>query len=276
MKTDVFPVNYFKSIWTPISAFRHRHQLGWPGIVTVLFFLNALLTIPVTLHYAQMDTFPLERVYPKTAELMKQQPVDAFQAASYKNGKMKMGEPFLYSEGDGVVGGGLNQEEAENILAEDTVILFEETHLLLKESGLPTSTVSYTQNFSLENTENGAGVVEEVSRQWFAQNKVFVVAFFSLLLSGFLFVMLGLLVFGASVFLYLTKSSPLTSISTYKESVNLLLNLITLPTVAAMFAGLIRFDISWMLMLQTFGLMILLLVLYAKTTFNDNKLTTAA
>ena len=62
------------------------------------------------------------------------------------------------------------------------------------------------------------------------------------------------------------------SITTYKETVNLVINLLSLPTILATLFGLIHFDIVLMVTIQTLGLLIMLVVVYAKTQFNDKKL----
>lgn len=273
MKTDTFPINYFKSIWTPLQAFANRHQLGWPGIIVVLLFLNALLVIPMTMNFAQNDTFPLEQIYPQTMQMIEEHPVEPFQQADYGEGQMNIAEPFYSDFSHGVVAGGLPEEEAEQLMnTEDTVIYFDQTHFYIQESDFPPAAVPYSEDFSLAEAENGREVVDRLSRQWFIQNQVFFVLFFSFLIGSFLLVMLLVLVFGAAVFFYLTKESTITSIETYKESVNLLVNALGVPTLIAMIAGLIQFNIVMMLMIQTVGLIIYLMVIFVKTRFNDNNL----
>lgn len=107
-----------------------------------------------------------------------------------------------------------------------------------------------------------------LSEQWFIQNQVFIVAFFTLIISLIQFVMLILTVFGSALFLYFTKNSPITSIETYKESVNLLINAISLPTIIATLFGLISFNVITMQMIQVVGLIGMLMVIYFKTQFN--------
>lgn len=272
MKTDIFPINYFKSVWTPIKAFVNRHQLSWPNMLVVLIFLNALMTIPITINFAQMDSFPLGDLYPQVESIVDEQPLDVLNEADYANGEMIIQEPFVFDNAAGYVAGGVGEEQEELIAEAENVILFERNQFVLVEEGAPTTTVPYTEDFSLAGMTSSEEVMEELSRQWFIQNQVFFVAFFTFLLSILLFVMMFFLVFGSAVFLFLTKNSPITSITTYKESVNLILNLLTLPTIASLILGLVHFDIVWMTMLQMVGLIAMLLYVYYKTQFSDDKL----
>ena len=104
------------------------------------------------------------------------------------------------------------------------------------------------------------------------QNKIFIVMIFSVMISAFLFVIVLFLTLGSAFFLYLTKKSSLSSIKTFKESVNLILNLLTLPTIIAMIFSLFHFDITLMLSIQTLGLVLMLIMVYYKTKLNDNNI----
>jgi hypothetical protein len=83
-----------------------------------------------------------------------------------------------------------------------------------------------------------AGIQESLSQQWLDQNRVLVVLIFSSVIS-LIFLAMNLFLVGiAALMLYMTKGSPVTSIETYKESINLILNALSLPTFLAMAYGL--------------------------------------
>lgn len=269
MNTKLFPINYFKSIRTPITAFIHRQQLSWPKLILVLLFLNALMTIPVTLNFAQRDTYPIESFYPNILNVLEEQPLAELKKADYHKGEMIVADPFIFNNDYGTVAGGVHQEE---LMEEENILLFNQHEFVIKEEGAPTAKIPYTEDFSLKNIQNQKEALNALSRQWFVQNQAFVVAFFTFMISSFLLVMTLLVILGASFFLYLTKNSHITSITTYKETVNLVINLLSLPTILATLFGLIHFDIVLMVTIQTLGLLIMLVVVYAKTQFNDKKL----
>lgn len=272
MKTEGFPVNYFRSIWTPLQTFINRFKLSWPAMIVVLIFLNALMTVPVTINFAQMENFPLEELYPNVANILEHEELSEFSEATYQNGQMIISEPKVLENDNGVVTFGLDAEEDEKIVDVNNLVSFEKSQFILKEEGAPTAIVPYTEDFSLEQANNHKEVMAVLSEQWFAQNQVFIVAFFTLLLSFLQFVMLVLTIFGSALFFYATKNSPVTSIKTYKESVNLLINAISLPTILAMLFGLISFNVITMQMIQIVGLIAMLMVIYFKIQFNDENI----
>lgn len=65
------------------------------------------------------------------------------------------------------------------------------------------------------------------------------------------------------------KDFSMFSIITYKEAVNLVLNLIALPTITAVVFGFIRFNIILMMAIQVVSLIGLLVILYRQKNFED-------
>lgn len=272
LKTDVFPLNYIKSIWAPLTAFKNRFKLNWLMITVAILFLNALLVIPVTLNYADMDSFPLDEYYPNAVRLIDDQVVNELQNVDVNEGTMSIPEPFYVDNAHGEIIGGYSMEELSNLVSSPNFIAFQENQLVIGEEGLPTATVLYTRDVHFGEMETKEQVVEEISRQWFNQNRVLIVLVFSFLISSFLLFMLLFLVFGSAFLLYLTKKGHLTTIKTYKESVNLILNSLGVPTLVAMIYGIFHFDLYIMVTIQTLGLVGYLIYIWYKVQFNDDRL----
>lgn len=274
LKTDVFPLNYVKNIWSPLKAFKNRFVLTWPMMIVVIIFLNALMVIPVTLNYAEMESFPFEEYYPIAAsQLIDDQVVDELQTVDVNEGQLSIPEPFQVENANGEVVGGLSLDEIESQISAPNFIAFQENQLIIAEEGLPTATVLYTRDVSFGEMETKAEIVEEISRQWFNQNRVLIVLIFSFLISTFLLFMLLFLVFGSSFLLYLTKKGSLTTIKTYKESVNLILNSLAVPTFLAMLFGLFYFELYIMVTIQSLGMAAYLFWIWYKVQFNDQRLS---
>lgn len=274
LKTDVFPLNYVKNIWSPLKAFKNRFVLTWPMMIVVIIFLNALMVIPVTLNYAEMESFPLEEYYPIAAsQLVDDQVLDEIQTVVVNEGQLSIPEPFQIENAYGEVVGGLSLDEIENHISSPNFIAFQENQLIIAEEGLPTATVLYTRDVSFGEMETKEEIVEEISRQWFNQNRVLIVLIFSFLISTFLLFMLLFLVFGSSFLLYLTKKGSLTTIKTYKESVNLILNSLAVPTFLAMLFGLFYFELYIMVTIQSLGMAAYLFWIWYKVQFNDQRLS---
>ena len=269
MKSDVFPLNYFKSIWSPKQIFKNRHQLNWFQIFVVLLFVNSLLMIPVALNYVKMDTFPVEDTLPGSFGLIDEAVVLKLQAGNYENGTLKLPESFVLSTENGMVSGLLTESETDEALSADNALLFQETEFVIKEGDQSLETIPYTKDFDLSKVTTVAELKEALSRQWFIKNKAYTVATLMSLVFSITLVSTLFLTFGSAIFLYLTKKSKFSSIDTYKESVNLLTNCIGLPSFVALLLGLIQFDIIIMLMIQSVGLVMMLLIVFYQTRFND-------
>lgn len=272
MKTNIFPINYFKSVWSPIRAFKNRHQLNGFQLIIVLIFLNGLMTIPVTMNYTKIDSVSLDSFYPNVIKIIDEQNIRHLRELDDQEGEIKFDKPFIVENDYGIMAGGLSLEEKKELQKEKHYILFEQNQFTMKDNNRPEATILYTKDFSLHGLTQAEEVMNEVQRQWFHQNRVLIVLVFSFMISIFLFIMNIAIVLGSSLFLYLTKRSSVTSIKTYKESVNLILNLLTLPTIVAMLFSLLHFDIALMLSIQTLGLILMLLIVFYKTRFNDNNI----
>lgn len=232
------------------------------------------MTIPVTLNYAQVDSFPLEEFYPNTVQMIDEQVRAELSEAEYRDSEMFIETPFFIENKYGAVAGGLPSEESRKVLNLENILLFEQNQFIIHEDGAPEASVIYTSDFSLGQAKDQEDIVNELNRQWFNQNRVLIVFIFSLMISTFLFMMLLLIVFGSALFLYFTKRSDITSITTYKESINLMVNVLSLPTILSMIFGLFYFDITLMVTMQTIGLIIMLFIIYYKTQFNDDNIET--
>lgn len=270
VKTEIFPINYLKSIWSPIQAFKNRHQLNWISLIITIIFLNSLMIIPTTINFLKMDSLSLDYFYPQIVKTIDNQLLEELDDAQMVNGKLEFSNSFIYENENGMIAGDLSEEEKEVLLSKSTFILFEEYQFIIKEDNKPEATIFYTKDFTLDETSSQKDLIEKISQQWFMQNKVLIILVFSLLISIIQFVMLSFIVLGSSFILYLTKKSSITSIESFKESVNLIINLISLPTIVSMVYGLLSYNIIWMSMIQTTGLVIMLMIVYGKTNFNDN------
>lgn len=60
-----FPISYISHCLSARAMFASRAQFTWWQNLLIIVFLNALIMIPVTLHYANMTTYPLERIVTK-------------------------------------------------------------------------------------------------------------------------------------------------------------------------------------------------------------------
>lgn len=270
VKTDIFPMNYFKSIFTPIRAFIGRKKLNWFQIIVVLLFLNALMMIPLSLNLANLESYPVEETYPNAFALVDESVLQELEGVEYSQGTLTLPDSFYMETENGIVGGNLSDSEEKTALQAENALLLQQKKLIIKENDNPVARVAYTTDFSIEDVATVEEMKKELSRQWFIQNKSFIVGSLLFSLSILLFVSLVVISLGSALFVLLTKRGQVSTIRTYKESVNLVLNALGLPTLIAMLLGIIQFNIITMIMIQTFGFIMMLLLIFMKTRFSDD------
>jgi maltodextrin utilization protein YvdJ len=271
MKKVGFPINYFMSIWHPVPAFKNRKLFSWPKLILIMVFLNALLTIPVTLSYARNDSITIRDFYPRTFQLVDQEVVQQLSQYEVENGILTIEDPVVQRSENGVVAFGEEDDFQDELQGQQTILIFEEERFVIEEIDQPRVEVNYTVDF-VESPNTPEELQEQMDTQWRVQNQVYIVATFTAMVSFMMFVMLITLVFGSAVFLYLTKKGHLTSITTYKESIGVILNCMGASTILGMLYGLIHFNVVWMMTIQMIGLFIMIVLIYFKTQFRDKEI----
>ena len=269
MKTQLFPINYFTHIWTPQKIFQGRKLLKWWQIVFVFLFLNGLLSIPISLNFAKMDEFPASVYFPETLELLDEQLLRFMQGVEVVEGKLRSPSRYIQKTPDGIVAVGLTDQEVEEALEKSYALIFLEDYFLIKKGENPAFSVPYPKTFSFHDVTTIAELQQLLSDDWFLQNKTYVVFSLTLVTGTVTFISLVLLVTGSAFLLYLTKMGKFSAIQSFKESLTLVLYCLSQPTMAAMVIGIIHFNVILMMMVQTLGLIILLLAVYYKTQLQD-------
>ncbi|SFH53605.1 DUF1189 family protein [Pisciglobus halotolerans] len=268
MKLNAFPLNYFKQIWTPSKLFAERRELNVFQLFLIIVFLTSLMIVPVSIHYATLDSFPMEGTFKESYQLVDDSVVQKMEQMQITDGQLE-GPAFEIEKAEGIVGAGLSSDEVETALKADNALIFQQDAFLLKEGSKSIATVPYTKDVSFHQAATVQAFKAELSRQWLIQNQAYLTGVFSLLLFAVILTINVLLVAGSALFLYLTKRSRQTSITSYKESVSVMVSCLSLPTFAAAIIGIFRFDIITMISIQTIGMVLLLLLVYFKTQFRD-------
>ena len=104
---------------------------------------------------------------------------------------------------------------------------------------------------------------------WYQSNKV-MIGLFMLMALGLIIVGVNLiLVNGAAFFLFLSRHNKITHIRNFREGVNLTLMMMGIGSLLAMVIGLIHFDVTIELTVQSLSLAFVVLWVYLKTKFKD-------
>lgn len=270
MQNKSFPINYFNSVLTPVKNFIGRKQLSWPKLLFVILFLNGIMMIPIVMNFTQTEAIQLKATFPAIYDLIDEDVVDSLNQTTSEKGQVTFTEPFILEKEVGIVLGGVDEQEIEEALEMTNALVFAEDRFYLKEGDLPVSEITYTADVQLNGWQTVDDLQAEINRQWFQYNRVFIVATYSFMITGMLLMMNLLLVFGAAFFIRLAGRSAMIEINTYKESVNLILNAMGIPILLAFLLGLVMPDISMIMSVQTFGLVVMLVLIYFRTQFSED------
>lgn len=270
MQNKSFPINYFNSVLTPVKNFIGRKQLSWPKLLFVILFLNGIMMIPIVINFTQTEAIQLKSTFPAIYDLIDEDVVDSLNQTTSEKGQVTFTEPFILEKEAGIVLGGVDEQEIEEALEMTNALVFAEDRFYLKEGDLPVSEITYTADVQLNGWQTVDDLQAEINLQWFQYNRVFIVATYSFMITGMLLMMNLLLVFGAAFFIRLAGRSAMIEIDTYKESVNLILNAMGIPVLLAFLLGLVMPDISMIMSVQTFGLVVMLVLIYFRTQFSED------
>jgi len=270
MQNKSFPINYFNSVLTPVKNFIGRKQLSWPKLLFVILFLNGIMMIPIVINFTQTEAIQLKSTFSAIYDLIDEDVVDSLNQTTSEKGQVTFTEPFILEKEAGIVLGGVDEQEIEEALEMTNALVFAEDRFYLKEGDLPVSEITYTADVQLNGWQTVDDLQAEINRQWFQYNRVFIVATYSFMITGMLLMMNLLLVFGAAFFIRLAGRSAMIEINTYKESVNLILNAMGIPVLLAFLLGLVMPDISMIMSVQTFGLVVMLVLIYFRTQFSED------
>ncbi len=131
--------------------------------------------------------------------------------------------------------------------------------------GSQTYRVFYQRRFP----PNEGNIATQLTKSWYQQNKATLTFSMMALVLTIMLVTDLIFILGGAFFLWLTRNSPLTDITTFKEATNLMLNILGPASLLSAFLGFISFNIASLMLLQTFVLALLFILVYAQTHFKD-------
>lgn len=262
-----FPLNYFKNSMRPETVFTGRKSLKLHQLLVVFIFLTSLLLVPVTLNVAKNPSISLETLMPSAFSRLDKQTVSAIKEADISEGKLNETAHVFLNE-DKTVGFNLTKEEMAKL---SSGISFNQTGMSLKDKSGYAFDVAYSKSFSLANSQTLDEFKNSISQEWLIQNKGFVALTLIMMSAGMIFMSELMLVIGGAFFIWVTRFNEASSIKTFRESVTLILNAMGLSSVLAMVVGLIKFDMTIVLSIQSLGLVVMLLAVFVKTRFNEDQ-----
>lgn len=231
-----------------------------------------MLVIPATLSFSGVKVIDENQFMPHVKELLTEQTAKDIQQLPIKNGQLNDSTVQIFEETKkGVIGTNLSEKQ----LSEKQYSLnFSEKKWQIHETIGGKQYVyqmNYSDKFSPEKITNQKEARTSINEEFVRNNRSSLLLTMSVTTGFLLFMMNLLLVLGAAFFLWLTKKSRLSSIHSYSESVSMVLASMGIGSIIALFVGLVHFDITVMIGIQSFGMIGMLFASYIKTRFKDSR-----
>lgn len=269
--TDMFPINYFKTIFSPVESFSKRNYLKIWQMILLFFFLTALMMIPIVVSIGGIDQVNLNDFVPEAVATIDEAFISQLQEVTddTTNQIVIDREILTLDTADRVAGFVPDQERANELVVDKGGIILTNEGFIIQEPENPSLSMPYLEDSRFGDVTDQASFMAELSRQWFQGNRFGIM--FTNLINVWILMLLSFvfLVGGSSLFLSLMRFSISFDINTYREAFTICLNCIGLPTLIAVVVGLFTSDPTSMLTAQGLLFVLMLLWVYWKTHFND-------
>ncbi|MGT2742229.1 DUF1189 family protein [Streptococcus plurextorum] len=268
-----FPFSYFGHMIKPRKIFDGRNSYKWWQVLVLVIFLNSLILFPVSLHYAKLETYDMERIVTRGLASVTNETYHTLQEGSIEDGRFTGTSQFSETEESLIAV--LPSKELEEVALKNGkyVLLLKEDRWLFSYPDGQVLEAPLSGNKALSTLKTAKDVRAFVNNQWFSSHKPLVFLFLMMVYTALLYVGTLLLLGAGSLTLYVTRKAKIFDLRTFGECLGLLVNCMGLPSLLALVAaGMGLVDNPILLMnIQVFGtLLVLMLVLY-RTGFRDKK-----
>lgn len=120
----MFPINYFKYMWSPRAIFEQQHAFNWLQSTLILVFWSAVMLIPLWSNFTPVNQLSdtvafqaaVDQLPAETSQVIAEQP---FEDGAFTN----EGEPFILEADDATISFLPAADDLEGLLARDGYIL---------------------------------------------------------------------------------------------------------------------------------------------------------
>ncbi|WP_318767366.1 DUF1189 domain-containing protein [Lactiplantibacillus carotarum] len=260
--STAFPVRFFGSLFSPRRMFANRAKYNWFQIIILFIFLTAVMVMPIPFYYNYQTNFNLKPFLPTIDRMADSSAMQtALKQASFKDQQFtNVQHQVIMTSGKNVAGFNLT---AADMAGKQNVINLHAKTFQVKSVGSQFK-AKYVPTYDLKTNAH-----DFLVNSWYQSNKV-MIGLFMLMTLGMIIVGVNLiLVNGAAFFLFLSRHNKITHIHNYREAVNLTLMMMGIGSLLAMVIGLIHFDVTIELTVQSLSLAFVVLWVYLKTKFKD-------
>lgn len=271
MLSQKFPFSYVKNMLTPRNSFAGRKPYYWWQIAFVVILLNAFILMPVSIHYAKMETYQIERIVDNGLAAITDNTYQAFQNGRIADGQFKGEHQVVEDSASKVVilPTDMELEDLANSKTYSMALTTDRWYFYYPSGQVIESLLSGEQDFTQLQTKED--VLTFINQQWYQSHRADVFIFVMLVYVALLYLGSSLIVVVGGLTLYVTRKAGIFDLKTLKECMGLLLNCLGLPSLIAMLAsamGLVENPIVVM-NIQVLGSILMLIVVLYRTGFRD-------
>lgn len=271
MLSQKFPFTYFKRMLTPRNIFAGRKPYSWWQIPTIIIFLNSLILMPVSLYYASLPTYQLDRIVDNGLAAVTNETYKAFQQGSISEGKFSGRSQKLETDIAKVyILPTENQLKELSRANKYTISLTVDSLNFYYPDGQVIESF-LSGNHDLERLDSKNAVVNFLNTQWYASHRAEVFIYLILVYGVLIYLGSGLIILAGGVVLYLSRKAGIFDLKSLKECMGLLLNCLGIPSLVAVLAsGIGLIDNPVLVMnIQVLGAILMLMLVLYRTGFRD-------
>ncbi|MGL4624551.1 MAG: DUF1189 family protein [Culicoidibacterales bacterium] len=268
-----FPSNYFVSFIQPAKVYQWRKQYSWPKLILLVVFTIAFTFVPISFIFLNMNSFNLDMFIPTTMSLVTDDTVRALESCDFSDARLTCesteivtatGVFAIAPTSEYTISG---EENAIQVAEASNAILFLEDRVVLTDENGVGFSVQYPLGVeklavtSVEDVKTGIGEL------WYSQYRPVAVPVLIGAVLIMLFATIGIYLGFIGLILYMMKFSRMVEIDSYKEAFAMVVVATGLPTLLGVGIAFFTQDIAVLLTIQSFGMIVILLISYFLTRF---------
>ncbi|EUJ25814.1 Predicted integral membrane protein [Listeria grayi] len=249
-RTDPYLFRYLGTTFSSRRIFENRQGANFFQIILTILACTALLAMPLALTIAKQNV-SLKTYMPNWVQEAKAQKEISLTAPHRSNS-------FFFTP-TGKAGKTYNGENQLVMLPNDRVFLKDKNGYSL------TLQLPHKQSTTFQ------ALVKSAMSSWEKQYKPLLTGGKILLTNGMLLISNVFILLLGALILFATRKTGFTTIQSFRESIQLMLNALGSASLIGMIIGFLTGDIALVLLIQSGAWMILLLLSFLQTRFNDNE-----
>ncbi|RYL95908.1 DUF1189 domain-containing protein [Sporolactobacillus sp. THM7-4] len=262
-------------MFSPSRIFAGRNSLSWWKLSFLFIFINSCLMIPLTLQLSAVKTIPLSILMPTVSQTINRDFAMQMQRHLIINGEL-YASPYQQINGNNLIA--IDPENKWKIVGSKyhqkirkfgNALVFQRNRMVISDRNGFGFVVDYPKNRTLTFSGDKKNLENVISQLWVSRYRLDFLITISLLC--FAALSLSNLFFTGMItgLLWLTKRSRISDIHSFREAAAIVMMSAGLPSIAASIVALISFNFGTLMMIESFGLVLMITLIFWRTHFQD-------